>query len=89
MGSVVVSAVTSETAKVLAVSDLHIGYAENREIVDRLQPTTDRDWLLVAGDVAEVGRAVGKALAVLRQPVRHGDVGAGQPRAVVAPVRTR
>jgi 3',5'-cyclic AMP phosphodiesterase CpdA len=37
----------------LAISDLHIGYQENRRIVEELRPTSDSDWLLVAGDVSE------------------------------------
>ncbi|WP_214102652.1 metallophosphoesterase family protein [Acrocarpospora catenulata] len=37
----------------LAISDLHIGYPENREIVEGLRPRTPRDWLLVPGDVSE------------------------------------
>lgn len=37
----------------LAISDLHVGYAENRRIVEELRPRTDSDWLLVAGDVGE------------------------------------
>lgn len=36
-----------------AVSDLHVGYAENRPFVDRIRPSTHGDWLIVAGDVAE------------------------------------
>ncbi|MFI9031025.1 metallophosphoesterase family protein [Streptomyces sp. NPDC053560] len=39
--------------KLLAVSDLHVAYAENRTIADSLRPTTDEDWLIVAGDVGE------------------------------------
>ena len=39
--------------RLLAISDLHIGYAENRAIVDRLRPESDDDWLIVAGDVGE------------------------------------
>lgn len=38
----------------LAISDLHIGYPENRAIVERMHPETDRDWLLVAGDIGEI-----------------------------------
>ena len=57
---------TEETAKLFAVSDLHMGYADNRQIVDRLQPTTDQDWLLVAGDVGEVAEQIQRTLAVLR-----------------------
>lgn len=39
--------------KLLATSDLHIGYAENREVAESLRPTTEGDWLIVAGDIAE------------------------------------
>jgi len=37
----------------MAISDLHIGYQENRSIVEKLRPTSASDWLLVAGDVSE------------------------------------
>jgi 3',5'-cyclic AMP phosphodiesterase CpdA len=37
---------------VWALSDLHVGHAENREFVQALTPRP-RDWLLLAGDVAE------------------------------------
>ncbi len=37
----------------LAVSDLHVSYPENRVIVEALRPRSERDWLLVAGDVSE------------------------------------
>ena len=40
-------------ASLLAVSDLHVSYAENRDIVTGLWPEHDGDWLLVAGDVGE------------------------------------
>ncbi|MBT0771980.1 metallophosphoesterase [Kineosporia sp. J2-2] len=40
-------------AKLLAVSDLHIGYPENRAITESLRPGSDQDWLIVAGDIAE------------------------------------
>jgi len=36
-----------------AVSDLHVDHAENRELVQRMQPRSERDWLIVAGDVAD------------------------------------
>ncbi len=32
---------------------MHVGYPENRQIVARLRPQSERDWLLVAGDVGE------------------------------------
>ncbi|MFC9632221.1 metallophosphoesterase family protein [Streptomyces mirabilis] len=41
------------TGQLLAISDLHIGYEENRALVESMRPTSDDDWLLVAGDVAE------------------------------------
>ncbi|MFJ6141367.1 metallophosphoesterase [Kitasatospora sp. NPDC092286] len=34
------------------ISDLHVAYPENRDIVEKLRPESDRDWLLVAGDGA-------------------------------------
>ena len=37
-----------------AISDLHAGYPENRELVRGIHPESDTDWLLVAGDVAEL-----------------------------------
>jgi 3',5'-cyclic AMP phosphodiesterase CpdA len=37
----------------LAISDLHVGFARNRELVEDLRPRHDDDWLLVAGDVAD------------------------------------
>jgi 3',5'-cyclic AMP phosphodiesterase CpdA len=39
--------------KVFATSDLHVGYDENRQLVEGLQPESDDDWLIVAGDVGE------------------------------------
>ncbi|WP_035840448.1 metallophosphoesterase family protein [Kitasatospora azatica] len=41
------------TGILYAISDLHIGYRENREIVERLTPSSPQDWLIVAGDIAE------------------------------------
>jgi len=43
----------------LAVSDLHVSYAENRAVVDDLiHPITEDDWLIVAGDIAETVSSV-------------------------------
>ena len=39
--------------RLVAVSDLHVRYPDNRAVVESLRPTTDGDWLIVAGDVAE------------------------------------
>ncbi|MEV6867393.1 metallophosphoesterase [Streptosporangium subroseum] len=49
----------------LAISDLHIGYQENRRIVEELRPASDSDWLLVAGDVSEKVSDVEWALRLL------------------------
>jgi 3',5'-cyclic AMP phosphodiesterase CpdA len=54
-------------SKVLAVSDLHVGFRENREIVASLQPESVSDWLLVAGDVGEITADIEWALRVLSQ----------------------
>ncbi|WP_232661938.1 metallophosphoesterase family protein [Pseudonocardia sp. TRM90224] len=54
------------TPRLLAVSDLHVRYPENRAIVEGLRPTTDGDWLIVAGDVAEQVADVTWALRLLR-----------------------
>jgi predicted phosphodiesterase len=48
-----------------AVSDLHVAYAENRRIVDTLQPRSDQDWLIVAGDVGELFDEVTATLRLL------------------------
>lgn len=41
------------TGSLLAISDLHVAYPENREFTESLRPRTEDDWLIVAGDVAE------------------------------------
>lgn len=48
-----------------AVSDLHVRYAENREIVEAIRPETDDDWLIVPGDVGEIAADVEWALRTL------------------------
>lgn len=53
-------------AKLLAVSDLHAGYAANRQVIGQLRPTTDADWLIVAGDVGEMVAGITATLAELR-----------------------
>ncbi len=37
----------------LAISDVHVGYPENRGIVERIRPRSETDWLLLPGDVSE------------------------------------
>ncbi|MFD0024741.1 metallophosphoesterase family protein [Streptomyces sp. NPDC058382] len=49
----------------LAVSDLHVVYDENRALVDKLRPTSQDDWLIVAGDVAEKYADIEWALRLL------------------------
>jgi 3',5'-cyclic AMP phosphodiesterase CpdA len=53
------------TGRLLAISDLHIGYPENRLYADSLAPADPDDWLIVAGDVGEVFADVGFVLASL------------------------
>ena len=38
----------------LAISDLHVGYSENRQLLERIHPGHDEDWLIVAGDCGEL-----------------------------------
>jgi len=51
----------------LAISDLHVAYPENREILAALAPAHPDDWLIVAGDVGERVDQVEWALATLAQ----------------------
>ena len=43
----------SPPSRLLAVSDLHVGYPANRQLIAELAPRSPGDWLLVAGDVGE------------------------------------
>jgi 3',5'-cyclic AMP phosphodiesterase CpdA len=52
--------------KLFAISDLHVAYPENRQIAAALRPESDDDWLIVAGDVAEMFADVEWALRQLR-----------------------
>ncbi|MFD7537821.1 metallophosphoesterase family protein [Streptomyces sp. NPDC059819] len=51
--------------RLLAISDLHVAHQENRAIVEGLRPTSDDDWLLVAGDVGELSEDIEWALSLL------------------------
>jgi 3',5'-cyclic AMP phosphodiesterase CpdA len=53
------------SGRLLATSDLHVGYQENRRIVSALAPESEDDWLLIAGDVGDVFAHVEWALRVL------------------------
>lgn len=57
----------SEGAKLLAISDLHVAYEANRKIVDDLRPTSDEDWLIIAGDVGEILSDIEWALRLLSE----------------------
>ncbi|MGW4951642.1 hypothetical protein [Streptomyces parvulus] len=48
-----------------AVGDLHVGYEENRAVVERTRPGSDDDRLLVAGVVAETVAGIRWALSTL------------------------
>jgi predicted phosphodiesterase len=52
--------------KLYAISDLHVGYARNREALLDL-PQFPEDWLAIAGDVGETEMQLDFALGVLRQ----------------------
>jgi 3',5'-cyclic AMP phosphodiesterase CpdA len=52
-------------SRLLAISDLHVGYPENRAYADALAPEDPGDWLIVAGDVGEMFADVGFVLASL------------------------
>ncbi|MFD0775356.1 metallophosphoesterase family protein [Streptomonospora algeriensis] len=51
----------------LAISDLHVSHSGNREVLEGLRPCTGDDWLIVAGDVAELPSDVEWALGLLRE----------------------
>jgi 3',5'-cyclic AMP phosphodiesterase CpdA len=48
-----------------ATSDLHVAYPENRRRIADLRPSVPGDWLIVAGDVAEMAADVEWALGTL------------------------
>jgi 3',5'-cyclic AMP phosphodiesterase CpdA len=54
-------------SRLLAVSDLHVSFSENREIVETMVPSSPGDWLLVAGDVGEDLEDIAWALGTLRE----------------------
>jgi 3',5'-cyclic AMP phosphodiesterase CpdA len=54
-------------ATLWAVSDLHVAYDENREIVRGLRPGSEEDWLIVAGDIGEKSADIAWALRLLAE----------------------
>lgn len=57
-------------ASLLATSDLHIGYPQNRDIVERMRPQSVDDWLIIPGDVADRIDDVTWALSLLAERFR-------------------
>jgi 3',5'-cyclic AMP phosphodiesterase CpdA len=56
---------TSEQPRLWAVSDIHVSHNKNKPLIDRIQPATPHDWLIVAGDVAEKSDDIRSTLAAL------------------------
>jgi len=69
---------TAGPGQLLAISDLHISYPENRRLVEELRGG-EEDWLIVAGDIAEtvedirwtLGTLAGRFRKVLWAPGNH------------------
>jgi 3',5'-cyclic AMP phosphodiesterase CpdA len=65
--------------RLLAISDLHVGYPKNRALVEQMPPGGPGDWLIVAGDVAEnfadvewaLGELAGRFERVVWVPGNH------------------
>jgi 3',5'-cyclic AMP phosphodiesterase CpdA len=57
----------SDGGRLLAISDLHTVHAENRKILEGLRPDSADDWLIVAGDVAEISTDIEWALSRLAE----------------------
>ncbi|MGW0824736.1 metallophosphoesterase family protein [Streptomyces sp. NPDC002845] len=55
------------SGRLMATSDLHVAYPENRRIVAGMRPHSDDDWLIVAGDVGEITEDFTWALKLLRE----------------------
>jgi 3',5'-cyclic AMP phosphodiesterase CpdA len=53
--------------RLLAVSDVHVGYPQNKELLAGLRPESAADWLIVAGDVGEFMADIEWALRVLSE----------------------
>ncbi|HEX5541896.1 MAG TPA: metallophosphoesterase [Micromonospora sp.] len=59
------------SGSLLAISDLHVAYAENRQVVQDMRPRSDDDWLIVAGDVGERFADIAWALRLLSERFRR------------------
>jgi 3',5'-cyclic AMP phosphodiesterase CpdA len=53
--------------RLMALSDLHVAFPENRKIISDLQPGSAGDWLLLAGDIGELYADIEWALGTLSE----------------------
>ncbi|MFF4017255.1 metallophosphoesterase family protein [Streptomyces sp. NPDC001843] len=53
--------------QLMAISDLHVAFEENRRVLEGVRPEASGDWLLVAGDVGELLSDVEWALGMLAE----------------------
>ena len=51
----------------MAISDLHVAYVDNRELIEGLFPSSEQDWLIVAGDVGQTPAETEWALRLLSE----------------------
>ena len=58
---------SSVLPRLLALSDLHVAHPENRRIISELRPESERDWLLLAGDVGELSGDIEWVLGTLSE----------------------
>ena len=56
--------------KLFAISDLHLGYAQNRDAIAVIDPRPD-DWLILAGDIGETSEHLELAFEVLSTRFRR------------------
>lgn len=56
---------------VWAISDLHVGHADNRTVLQSLRAVSEQDWLLVVGDVADRVADIEWALRLLTDRFRR------------------
>jgi 3',5'-cyclic AMP phosphodiesterase CpdA len=62
-----VRSLAGDGPRLLAVSDLHVGFPANRAIAERIQPISPSDWLIVAGDVGERAADIESMLGLLAE----------------------
>lgn len=62
---------SSREGSLLAIADLHVEHAENQRLLDRIEPGSEADWLIVAGDVADSPDGVEWALRTLSERFRR------------------